>query len=158
MAQLAQGIVGGEMPWGLILFGMCFSVGMILIKAPSPTLIAVGMYLPFETTGAIFVGGCIKWLADRLAARRGVAGESFDNFGSLIASGLIAGESLTGVLMAGLVLLSSSFVSLTQLFFGVQEFAWVAGPAGAWTSLLALAAIVWVLVKIPLDNARRSAA
>jgi putative OPT family oligopeptide transporter len=157
MAQLAQGIVGGEMPWGLIVFGMCFSVGLILMKAPAPTLIAVGMYLPFETTGAIFVGGCVKWLADRIAARRGVAGESFDNFGSLVASGLIAGESLTGVLMAGLVLAWSGFSSLTRTFFGVDQFAWVAGPAGAWTSLVALAAIVWVLVKVPLDNARRAA-
>jgi putative OPT family oligopeptide transporter len=158
MAQLAQGIVGGEMPWGLILFGMFFSVGLILMKAPSPTLIAVGMYLPFETTGAIFVGGCIKALADKLAERRGIAGDNFDNFGSLVASGLIAGESLTGVLMAGLVLLWSNFNSLTQTLFGVDQFAWVAGPAGAWASLVALAAIVWVLVKIPLDNARQSAA
>ena len=150
MAQLAQGIVGGEMPWGLILFGMCFSLALILIKAPSPTLIAVGMYLPFETTGAIFLGGCLKWLADRLAARRGIAGENFDNFGALVASGLIAGESLTGVLMAGLVLLIDNFKSLTQVFFGVEEFAWVAGPAGAWTSLVALAAIAWMLVVLPL--------
>ena len=158
MAQLAQGIVGGEMPWGLILFGMCFSLALILMKAASPTLIAVGMYLPFETTGAIFVGGCIKWLADKLAARRGVAGESFDSFGSLVASGLIAGESLTGVMMAGIVLLSSTFKSFTYSLFGVEQFAWVSGPAGAWASLVALGAIVWVLVKIPLDNARRSAA
>jgi uncharacterized oligopeptide transporter (OPT) family protein len=42
MAQLAQGIVGGEMPWGLVLFGMFFAVSLILINAPSPTLIAVG--------------------------------------------------------------------------------------------------------------------
>ena len=158
MAQLAQGIVGGEMPWGLILFGMCFSLALILMKAPSPTLIAVGMYLPFETTGAIFVGGCIKWVADKLAARRGIAGESFDSFGSLVASGLIAGESLTGVMMAGVVLLSESFKSITYSLFGVEQFAWVAGPAGAWASLVALAAIVWVLVKIPLDNAKPSAA
>lgn len=158
MAQLAQGIVGGEMPWGLILFGMCFTLALILMKAPSPTLIAVGMYLPFETTGAIFVGGCIKWLADKLAVRRGVAGESFDGFGSLVASGLIAGESLTGVMMAGIVLLSDSFKSFTYSLFGVEQFAWVAGPAGAWASLIALGAIVWVLVKIPLDNAKRSAA
>ncbi|MDQ1348429.1 MAG: hypothetical protein QG573_1803 [Acidobacteriota bacterium] len=158
MAQLAQGIVGGEMPWGLIVFGMCFSLALILMKAPSPTLIAVGMYLPFETTGAIFVGGCIKWLADKLAARRGIAGESFDSFGSLVASGLIAGESLTGVMMAGVVLLSESFKSITYSLFGVEQFAWVSGPAGAWASLVALGAIVWVLVKIPLDNARRSAA
>ena len=158
MAQLAQGIVGGEMPWGLIVFGMCFSLALILMKAPSPTLIAVGMYLPFETTGAIFVGGCIKWLADKLAARRGIAGESFDSFGSLVASGLIAGESLTGVMMAGVVLLSESFKSITYSLFGVEQFAWVSGPAGAWASLVALGAIVWVLVKIPLDNARPSAA
>ena len=158
MAQLAQGIVGGEMPWGLILFGMCFSLALILMKAASPTLIAVGMYLPFETTGAIFVGGCIKWLADKLAARRGVAGESFDSFGSLVASGLIAGESLTGVMMAGIVLFSNNFKSFTHSLFGVEQFAWVSGPAGAWASLVALGAIVWVLVKIPLDNAKRSAA
>lgn len=154
MAQLAQGIVGGQMPWGLVLFGMFFSVGLILIKAPSPTLIAVGMYLPFETTGAIFVGGCLKALADRMAKRRGIAGEDFDNFGSLVASGLIAGESLTGVLFAGLVLAFNNFRSLTQTFFGVDQFAWVAGPAGAWTSLLALGVIAWLLVVLPLRRAQ----
>ena len=150
MAQLAQGIVGGQMPWGLILFGMFFAVGLILMKAPSPTLIAVGMYLPFETTGAIFVGGCLKWLADKLAARKGIAGENFDNFGSLVASGLIAGESLTGVLMAMLVLVVDGFSSLTHALFGVDEFAWVAGPAGAVASLVALGVIGWLLVALPL--------
>lgn len=154
MAQLAQGIVGGEMPWGLVLFGMCLSLGLILMKAPSPTLIAVGMYLPFETTGAIFLGGCLKWLADRLAARKGIAGESFDSFGSLVASGLIAGESLTGVLLAGLVLASEKFTSITRLLFGVDQFAWVAGPAGAWASLAALGVIAWLLVALPLRHAR----
>lgn len=158
MAQLAQGIVGGEMPWGLILFGMLFAVALILIKAPAPTLIAVGMYLPFETTGAIFVGGCLKYVADKLAARRGVAGETFDNFGSLVASGLIAGESLTGVMFAGLVLAVDSFSSLTHVLFGVDELAWVAGPAGAWASLAALGLIVWLLVALPLRNARAAAA
>ncbi len=154
MAQLAQGIVGGQMPWGLILFGMFFAFGLILMKAPSPTLIAVGMYLPFETTGAIFVGGCLKWIADKLAARRGVAGESFDNFGSLVASGLIAGESLTGVMMAMLVLVVDGFKSFTYSLFGVEELAWVAGPGGAATSLVALGVLGWLLVKLPLDRAR----
>jgi len=158
MAQLAQGIVGGEMPWGLILFGMAFAVALILIKAPSVMLIAVGMYLPLETSGAIFLGGCIKKFADWRAERAGLAGpgrERFESMGALVASGLIAGESLTGVVLAGMVLVSDRFRSLTHLVFGVDELAWVAGPAGAWTSLLALAAIVWVLVKIPLGHARR---
>jgi hypothetical protein len=83
-----------------------------------------------------------------------VAGESFDSFGSLVASGLIAGESLTGVAMAGVVLAFENFRSLTQTFFGVDQFAWVAGPAGAWTSLVALAVIGWLLVGLPLRRAR----
>jgi putative OPT family oligopeptide transporter len=157
MAQLAQGIVGGEMPWGLILFGMAFSIGLILIKAPSPMLIAVGMYLPLETTGAIFVGGCIKALVDRIRARReldAAASERVENTGTLVASGLIAGESLTGVLLSGIVLASPGFRSITASLFGVDRFAWVGGPLGGWTSLVALAAIVWVLVRIPLSKAR----
>jgi hypothetical protein len=113
------------------------------------------MYLPFETTGAIFLGGCLKALADRLAKRRGIAGQDFDNLGSLVASGLIAGESLIGVLLAGLVLLFSDFSSLTKLLFGVDTFAWVAGPAGAWTSLVALGAIVWLLIALPLKKVKQ---
>ena len=154
MAQLAEGIVGGQMPWGLVLFGMCFSLALILMRAPSPTLIAVGMYLPFETTGAIFVGGCLKWLADRFAKRRGIAGPDFDNFGALVASGLIAGESLTGVMLAGLVLAFESFSSLTHALFGVDQLAWVAGPAGAWASLVALGVIGWLLVALPLRHVK----
>jgi hypothetical protein len=123
------------------------------MKAPSPTLIAVGMYLPFETTGAIFVGGCLKWLADKLATRRGIAGDNFDNFGSLIASGLIAGESLTGV-YGGAGVGVDSFTSLTHATFRRRQLAWVAGPAGAWSSLAALGLIAWLLVALPLSRAR----
>jgi putative OPT family oligopeptide transporter len=159
MAQLAQGIVGGEMPWGLILFGMFFSLALILIKAPSPMLIAVGMYLPLETTGAIFAGGCIKLLVDRIRARRALDAEAssrVENTGTLVASGLIAGESLMGVALSVFVL-ATDRGSLTELLFGGERFAWASGPAGAWMSLLPLAAIVWVLVRIPLSKARAAA-
>lgn len=157
MAQLAQGIVGGEMPWGLILFGMFFAIGLVLLKAPSPMLIAVGMYLPLETTGAIFVGGCVKAWVDRRVERRGLdsaAAERVESTGTLVASGLIAGESLTGVLLSAIVLAVPGFVSLTQTLFGVEQFAWVGGNLGGWTSLLAFAAIAWLLVRIPLSKAR----
>src|SRR2546429_6485923 len=70
MAVLAKGIVAGEMAWGLVLMGCLFGIALIMIDAPAPMLIAVGMYLPFETTSAIFVGGVLKWLADRIAAAR----------------------------------------------------------------------------------------
>ena len=158
MAQLAQGIVGGEMPWGLILFGMFLSVALILIQSPSPMLIAVGMYLPFETTAAIFVGGVIKAIVNLLARRRspeGAGKEQAENTGTLLASGFIAGEALTGVFLAGMVLaMKEEPRSLTGLLFGVREFDFVSQPLGGWFSLVALGVIAWVLIGIPLRRAR----
>jgi putative OPT family oligopeptide transporter len=152
MAQLAQGIVGGEMPWGLVLFGMCFSLALILMKAPSPTLIAVGMYLPFETTGAIFLGGCLRAWAERRAATRGIGADEVEQRGSLVASGLIAGESLTGVLLAGMVFATGGKGSLASWLFGVEGFAWVDGSWGALTSLVPLGLLAYFLVFRPFSR------
>ncbi len=157
MAQLSVGIVGGEMPWGLILFGAFLALALIMIKAPAPMLIAVGMYLPFETTSAIFIGGVIKWVVDRFIARKSVTKdvkERAENTGILLASGFIAGESLTGVLLAVLVLVVKDFESLTRLFFGVSEFEFVEAWGGNLIGLLAFAAIAWVLIVIPLKKAK----
>ncbi|HEY3938161.1 MAG TPA: oligopeptide transporter, OPT family, partial [Bryobacteraceae bacterium] len=71
MALLAQGIVGGDMPWPLVLVGILLGFAFIAMNVKSPMLVAVGMYLPFETTSAIFVGGVIRWAGDLLAQRRG---------------------------------------------------------------------------------------
>src|SRR5436853_5748550 len=68
MAQLAKGIVGGQMAWGLIAIGAAFGVAMILCGARAPMLVAVGMYLPFDTSSAIFVGGVMKWIVDRFTS------------------------------------------------------------------------------------------
>jgi len=160
MAQMAQGIVGGEMPWALILFGMAFAVVLILLKAPSVMLVAVGMYLPPETTGAIFLGGLLKAMVDWQAKRKGLSAEQathVESTGTLVASGLIAGESLTGVLLAGLVLVSASFSSIGAAI-GLPAMGWVDGPLGAWASLVPLAVLVWLLVRVPLQDALRRTA
>ena len=105
MALLAQGIVGGDMPWPLVLVGILMGVAFIMMNVKSPMLVAVGMYLPFETTFAIFVGGVIRWLGDRAADRRGyneAQKARVDNAGILTASGLIAGEAILGLVWAGL--------------------------------------------------------
>ncbi|RMG42079.1 MAG: oligopeptide transporter, OPT family, partial [Methanobacteriota archaeon] len=99
MAMISKGIVGGEMAWPLVLAGMFFAVGLILIDAPSPMLIAVGMYLPFNTTFAIFVGGIIKYFVDKAAEKHIESDEdreTVNNTGLLLASGLVAGEALVG--------------------------------------------------------------
>ncbi len=155
MAQLATGIVGGEMPWGLIIIGMGMAVGLILIKAPAPMLIAVGMYLPIETTGAIFVGGLIRGLADNIAAKRLDSGGKtiFENVGILLASGFIAGEALTGVMIAAMVLVGVP--SLAQVFFGVDGFHFVEGALGGWLGLAVFAVVGYCLIRIPLKAGRR---
>ncbi|MDL1878340.1 oligopeptide transporter, OPT family, partial [Cytophagia bacterium CHB2] len=157
MAQLAAGIVGGEMPCGLILFGAFFALALIMINAPAPMLIAVGMYLPFETTSAIFIGGVLKWVVDRIIAKRNLiqaAKDRIENTGILLASGFIAGESLTGVLLAVLVLIVNDFESLTGLFYHAAEFEFVETWAGNLIGLLAFAAIAYVLIVIPLRKAK----
>jgi putative OPT family oligopeptide transporter len=105
MATLAMGIVGHEMAWPLVVVGILFGIAMIMMQVKSPMLVAVGMYLPFGTTFAIFVGGVFRSLGDWVAERRGFNAAQkarVENAGVLIASGLIAGEALLGLVWAGL--------------------------------------------------------
>ena len=146
MAALAQGIVNKEMAWPLIVIGIMLGVAMIMVKVKSPMLVAVGMYLPLATTSAIFVGGMIRWVIDRLAERRGLNAAQkirVENVGVLAASGLIAGEALVGL---GTATCNFFEVPIPGLF---EDPSYVAG-------LLVAALIVYLLVKVPLDNAGRA--
>lgn len=150
MAQLATGIVAGEMPWGLIVIGMFFAVSLILIKVPSPMVIAVGMYLPFETSFAIFVGGVMKWIADKIADKKGLVDtgrNQFENKGILLASGFIAGEAITGVMLAGLVILGVS--SITEAITGKESLG-IVESYGGWLSLIIFAVVGYALIRLPL--------
>jgi putative OPT family oligopeptide transporter len=103
MAALSRGIVGGEMAWPLVIVGVFMGFALILVQVRSPMLVAVGMYLPLETTFAIFCGGMMKAIVDRSAARKNLNPAQkarVENVGILIAAGLIAGEALTGLLNA----------------------------------------------------------
>src|SRR5215471_12646934 len=103
MASLAQGIVGGDMAWPLVVTGILLGMAMIMFKVKSPMLVAIGMYLPISITSAIFVGGVVRWITDS-AARRARFNEPqrarTENTGVLVASGLIAGEALAGLVKA----------------------------------------------------------
>jgi putative OPT family oligopeptide transporter len=103
MASISQGIVGGEMPWALVITGMAMGVALIMLQVRSPMLFAVGMYLPLATTFAIFVGGIAKWAMDALRDRgnfNDAQRARMENIGVLCASGMIAGEALVGLVIA----------------------------------------------------------
>lgn len=130
MKMLAKGIIDRDMAWPLVITGMMLSLGLILIKSPSPMLIAVGMYLPFETTSAIFVGGIIKYIMDKIIERRKAPKEKkerAENTGILLASGFIAGEAIMGILLATLVVFKIDLPIISENpYLGLLIFAIVA--------------------------------
>jgi putative OPT family oligopeptide transporter len=143
MALLAQGIVGGQMAWPLIIVGMLMGVGFILMQVRSPMLVSVGMYLPLETTFAIFVGGLIKGIVERFNARlqhNDAQKARVENTGVLLASGLIAGEALIGLLFAALAFADIRLIAIFE-------------HPSFLTSLLMFAVIGWILIQIPVKNA-----
>jgi putative OPT family oligopeptide transporter len=145
MAMLSKGIVGGEMAWPLIIVGMLMAFGLILLQVRSPMLVCVGMYLPFETTSAIFVGGLIRGIADLIAKRRGFTQEQMselENNGTLLASGLIAGEALMGLIFAGLAFYEVKITPIT--------------PTPSYlVSLVVIALIALILIVTPIRYASR---
>ncbi len=143
MASLSQGIVGGGMPWPLVLVGIMMGFALIMVQVKSPMLFAVGMYLPLETTFAIFIGGLIRWATDSLRDKRGFNAAQkarVENAGVLTASGLIAGEALMGLVKAGF---SFAGKPLPAIF---------ATPP-LIMALLVLVVLAVVMVRVPLARA-----
>ena len=153
MAALSQGIVGGEMAWPLVFVGIAMGISLILIKVRSPMLFSVGMYLPLGTTFAIFCGGVIRGIVDKVRDKRGYNAAQkarVENAGVLAASGLIAGEALVGLFIAGVVYArdSHAFWNWRELFQSAALESIV-----SWTSLVAAAVLVWYLIAVPLRKA-----
>jgi uncharacterized oligopeptide transporter (OPT) family protein len=143
MASLAQGIVGGDMAWPLVIAGILMGIAMIMFRVKSPMLVAIGMYLPFATTSAIFVGGMIRWMTDSMRKRAGyneAQSARVENVGILVASGLIAGEAL-----AGLVTATFNFEDW-KLPVVFEHPTYLLG-------IVVMGAIAWALIRIPLKNA-----
>ena len=118
MASVAEGVFRGNLPWTMVYIGMAIGVAIIVVDQVLknrgsdfrvPVLaVAVGLYLPFELDSAIMLGGIIAWLVDvyqkRNRAAKGdthpAAKKSSERAGLLIASGLITGEALIGIVLA----------------------------------------------------------
>ncbi len=101
MATIIKGLLARDLPWGLVFVGMCISIVVELCGVRSLSF-AVGAYLPISTTAPIFVGGLMRAWADRMSGAQSsnAHGESEVTSGMLYSTGLVAGGSLTGVLIA----------------------------------------------------------
>jgi len=150
MALMAQGIVGGEMAWPLVIIGMVLGVALILISAPAPMLIAVGMYLPFSTTAAVFVGGVMRAILDWILKKKNATDEQrtrAENSGILVSSGLIAGQSLMAVLLAFVVLYEQAKLGMAETEHLLPHLA-----RSFWGGLLVYPLLLGLLVWLPLSR------
>jgi putative OPT family oligopeptide transporter len=133
MKTVIEGVLAGDLPWDLVLTGGGLSAGAMLCGV-SGLAFAIGVYLPFATMAPLFVGGCVRALVE---SGRGGASRQSDP-GILAASGLVAGEALAGVLIAGLVALEAAPRSEAPL---------LAGPAGTAAVLVAAGLICLFLYR-----------
>ena len=152
MASLAQGIVGGDMAWPLVITGILLGIAMIMFKVKSPMLVAIGMYLPISITCAIFVGGMMRWLTDVLRKRaqcNGAQSARVENVGVLVASGLIAGEALAGLVVGWF---NYRYGKLPAAFDSERGFLGHFDPSYL-VGIGVMALIAFALIRIPLANA-----
>jgi putative OPT family oligopeptide transporter len=96
MSTIIRGLLSQNLPWGLVLVGVCISITLELCGIHSLSF-AVGSYLPIATTAPIFAGGLVRAYVER---KTGTTEESEVGSGTLFSSGLIAGGSLAGILYA----------------------------------------------------------
>src|SRR5207244_3222264 len=111
ISSLAQGVIGGNLEWKMIGIGAAVGVGLILLDTTlgalkklriPPLAVGIGIYLPMSATFAVVIGAVIGHWYDK-RARLARNPERAERLGTLVASGLIVGESLWGVISAGLI-------------------------------------------------------
>jgi putative OPT family oligopeptide transporter len=135
-------VLENNVDWSLIGIGIGIGFAMIIIDAVvrrafpgahlSPLAVGLGMYLPTQSTLMVVVGSVVGWYFDRRADRRPNPAR-IKQLGVLLASGLIVGEGLVGVVLAGIVafsgkdfplqLVSDSFADGAAMVVGSAAFA-----------------------------------
>jgi putative OPT family oligopeptide transporter len=101
MKLVIEGVLEMKLPWILVGIGACIAVAAELLRLPSLPL-AVGVYLPVSTMATVFTGGLLRWVMERGAATEEERTRRRDQ-GVLFGSGLVGGEGVLGVLLAGVV-------------------------------------------------------
>ena len=111
ISALAQGVIGGSLNWTMIGIGALVGAGLIVLDAAlgkagrmrvPPLAVGIGIYLPMSATFAVVLGAIVATWYEGVA-RRSKDYARADRLGTLVASGLIVGESLFGVLNAALI-------------------------------------------------------
>ncbi|HEY1869043.1 MAG TPA: oligopeptide transporter, OPT family [Candidatus Cybelea sp.] len=115
ISALAKGVIGGQLNWGLIEVGAVVGALIVAVDellrrrklALPPLAVGLGIYLPISTTAPVVLGAILGWAYNRWASRQ-ASPDRAKQLGVLVASGLIVGESLFGVVLAGIIVFSGN--------------------------------------------------
>jgi putative OPT family oligopeptide transporter len=141
ISALAQGVIGGRLEWNMIGIGALVGVALIAIDAAlgaagklriPPLAVGIGIYLPMSATFAVIVGAVLAhWYDGRVRSTPNP--ERAERLGTLVASGLIVGESIWGVINAGLIvgLSKDAPIGIVPEDFAVAPWLGVLGFVGA---------------------------
>jgi uncharacterized oligopeptide transporter (OPT) family protein len=160
MSYIIKGILGGELPWGLVLLGVMTAIVLELSGIPSLAF-AVGMYLPISASSPIFLGGLVRWGVDRHLRSRSenqglteeeMAAKTDQSPGVLLSSGYIAGATLAGVVYS-FMNLSGGITARLQGFeeWSRQNNPFFEGPYSDLLGLIPLLALVILLYLVGRD-------
>lgn len=105
MKMLVEGVMDGNLPWGLIFIGVCIAIVIEILRIPVLP-VAIGLYLPLELSTCIMIGGLVRLVMDKKKVGTDAEKNRIVSNGILFSSGMIAGEGLVGILLAVLAVLS----------------------------------------------------
>lgn len=98
MKMIIEGVMEGNLPWGLVFVGVCLALVVELLGIPVLPF-AIGVYLPVQLNACIMVGGVIRLIFEKMKKAEKEK-EAIITDGVLFCSGMIAGEGLVGILLA----------------------------------------------------------
>jgi len=156
ISSLARGVITGEIDWGLIELGAGIGVAVIVVNeilsrttkrfSIPPLAVGLGIYLPTQSTLMIVVGSIVGWMFDR-AANRTAKPESTKQLGVLLASGLIVGEGIIGVVISAIVVFSGKPAPLALVGEGFETPGIIIG--GVAFAVIAFMLYRWILRMAP---------
>ncbi len=97
MKMIVEGVMGGNLPWGLVGIGACVAIVVEILGIPVLPF-AIGLYLPIHLSVPMMIGGGVRWFIEK--TKKGDEQKEATENGVLYSSGLIAGEGLVGILLA----------------------------------------------------------
>jgi putative OPT family oligopeptide transporter len=152
ISSLAKGVISGDIDWSLIRIGGMIGVGIILLDEilrrttkhmhVPPLAVGLGIYLPTQSTLMIVVGAIVGWAFDRRADRT-PRPEATKQLGVLLASGLIVGEGILGVVISAIVVFSGKDAPLSVVGPAYETAGIIIG--GAAFVVIAFVLYRWIL-------------